>query len=253
MVTVTQPANPGFNPIVVSVAAGSSTTIDLTPWLGQIENAPPDKILNYGLMIKATNPVTIYYEVMSTQCACNPEIFALKGNNALGNDFFIPMQNFLDNANYNPTPYSSFDIVATEDGTRISIFPSNDVVGHQAKNPFVIFLNKGQTYSATAVSQSASKHLDGSRVSSDKPIAITIKDDLMFGAPFGGGCADLGGDQLIPLTILGSEYIAVRGFLNAPYDKVFILATQNNTVVNVNQNPVAVFKCRRDLRAQYRE
>ncbi|MBK7696520.1 MAG: gliding motility-associated C-terminal domain-containing protein [Saprospiraceae bacterium] len=240
LVTVTQPANPGFNPIVVSVAAGSSTTIDLTPWLGQIENAPPDKILNYGLMIKATNPVTIYYEVMSTQCACNPEIFALKGNNALGNDFFIPMQNFLDNANYNPTPYSSFDIVATEDGTKISIFPSNDVVGHQAKNPFVIILNKGQTYSATAVSQSASKHLDGSRVSSDKPIAITIKDDLMFGAPFGGGCADLGGDQLIPLTILGSEYIAVRGFLNAPYDKVFILATQNNTVVNVNQNPVAV-------------
>ncbi len=232
-VTVTQPANPSFAAIIVSLNPFSTTNIDLTPWLDIIENKPADQILNYGLKITATNPVNVYYEVVSLQCLCNPEIFTLKGRNALGQNFYIPMQNYLDNANYSPTPYSAFEIIATENNTSITITPSNNIVGHSATTPFTIVLNEGQTYSATATSQAASAHLNGSYVSSDKPIAITIKDDLLNGAAF-GGCADLAGDQLIPLNMIGTKYIVVRGFLNAPYDKAFILATQNNTSVFIN-------------------
>jgi gliding motility-associated-like protein len=98
-------------------------------------------------------------------------------------------------------------------------------------------LNKGETYSATATSTLANQHLSGSRVTSNLPIAITIKDDLLAGTPF-GGCADLGGDQSIPLSIIGTEYIIVKGFLNAPYDQVFILATEDNTTISINGNNV---------------
>ncbi len=233
-VTISQPANVGFTPIVVNVAANATNSVDLTPWINQIENNPPNTVLNYGLLITATNPVTAYYEVVSQQCLCNPEIFALKGRNALGTNFFIPSQNFVNNnGGYNPVPYSSFDIVATDNNTTVTITPSNNIVGNAAGVPFNITLNRGQTYSATATSQAAAQHLMGSTVTADKPIAITIKDDLMSGAAF-GGCADLGGDQIVPIDYIGTKYAVVRGFLNAPFDKVFVLATQNGTTVSVD-------------------
>jgi gliding motility-associated-like protein len=233
-VTIDQPANPTFVPINLTIPATSTQTVDLTTWIDQIENKPPNQVLNYGIRVRSSSPVTMYYEVASYSCNCNPEIFALKGQNALGTDFFIPSQNFLDNgASYSPVPYNSFDIVATTNNTIVTITPSQNIVGHTANVPFTITLNKGETYSATATSTLANLHLSGSRVTSTLPIAITIKDDLLAGTPF-GGCADLGGDQSIPLSIIGKEYIIVRGFLNAPYDQVFVLATQNNTTVSVN-------------------
>ena len=233
-VTIDQPANPSFVPITITVPATNTQTVDLTPWINQIEIKPPNQVLNYGIRVRSTTPVTMYYEVASFPCNCNPEIFALKGQNALGTDFFIPSQNFLNNgSSYTPVPYNSFDIVASQNNTIVTITPSQNIVGHVANVPFNITLNKGETYSATATSTLANQHLVGSRVTSTFPIAITIKDDLLAGTPF-GGCADLGGDQSIPLSIIGKEYIIVRGFLNAPYDQVFVLATQNNTTISVN-------------------
>lgn len=238
-VTISQPAGGGLPVQNVSLPANSSQTVDLTPWLGIIENQPFNTVLNYGLKITSTSDVTIYYEVVSSQCQCNPEIFVLKGRNALGTDFFVPMQNFLDNNPvYNPVPFSSFEIVATEDNTIVSITPSADIVGHPAGITFNIALNEGQTYSATATSGLAENHLMGSRVISDHPIAITYKDDLLYGDIF-GPCSDLGGDQIVPIEILGTEYIAIRGFLDPPGDQLFIMGTEANTNISFNGAPLA--------------
>ncbi len=235
-VTITQPANSSFAPIVVNLAANSTQFVNLTPWIDQIETKPANQVLNYGIKVSATNPVNAYYEILSLQCMCSPEIYVLKGRNSLGTQFMIPIQNFLNNANdasYTPTPYSSFVIVATENNTNVTITTSADVVGHNSNTPYTITLNEGQTYSATATSQLSTQHLNGSVVTSDKPIAITINDDLIYGGTY-GTCADVAGDQIIPVNILGTKFIVVRGFLTIPYDKVFILATQNNTTVQVN-------------------
>jgi gliding motility-associated-like protein len=233
-VTISQPAGGGMPTQVVNIPANSTQTVDLTTWIDQIENKPSNTNLNYGLKIQSTTNITAYYEVVSSQCQCNPEIFVLKGMNALGTDFWIPSQNYLDNNNgYSPVPYSAFDIVATQNNTTVTITPSNAIVGHAAGVPFNVILNEGQTYSATAASVLAAQHLQGSRVTSDKPIAITVKDDLLNGAPF-GGCADLGGDQIVPVNLLGTEYIAMSGFLNGPGDQLFITATQNGTTITKN-------------------
>ncbi|MCF8256995.1 MAG: PKD domain-containing protein [Flavobacteriales bacterium] len=231
-VTVTQPANGGFVPIAINVAANASANIDLTPFINTIENKPANAVLNFGLHITATAPVSIYYEVVSQQCLCNPEIFALKGMNAVGNGFIVPFQTFLNNGGgYAPTPYSSFDIVATENTTTVTITPTQAIVGHPAGVPFTFNLDQGQTWSGTASSQAAAQHPSGTVVTSDRPIAITIKDDLLSGAPY-GGCADLMGDQIVPIDKVGEEYIVMKGGLNGP-DRVFIVGTQNGTTVAV--------------------
>lgn len=233
-IIVDQPANATFLPLTATIPAGQTISIDLTTWIDQIENKPSNTVLDNGLRIRSTNPVTAYYEVVSSFCNCNPEIFALKGKNAMGLTFYIPGQHFLSNSNaYTPTPFNAFDIVASEDNTQVTITTTQNIVGHQSGQPFTITLNKGQTYSATATGQQAAQHLHGSFVNSNKPIAITVKDDLLAGTAF-GGCADLAGDQNIPITIVGKEYIPVRGSLNAPYDQVFVLATEDNTTVSAN-------------------
>ena len=251
-VTVSMPANASFAPIVVNIAPGSTSSIDLTPWIDIIESKPPNTVLNTGLKISSTAKVNVYYEVISggynITCQCNPEIFALKGKSALGKNFLIPSQNLLSNWAYNPPSTHSFDIVATEDNTTVTINPIKNIVGHVAGIPFNINLNRGQVYSSTASSGLNINHLGGSTVTSSKEIAITVKDDGLNNSR----CWDMGGDQLIPVDNLSTEYIAIQGYLvTGITDRVFITAVSNNTsvyvggvlsgVINANQTLVIPF------------
>ena len=227
-ITISQPANPGFPPQIINLGANAAQTLDLTPWIDMIENKPANSVLNYGFRIKATAPIMAYYEVV-TSCNCNPDIFTLKGRNALGTNFIVSAQTFLNNANY---ARSGFDIVATQNNTSITIIPSNAIVGQAAGVPFTIVLNAGETFSAEAAGIAGNSHLSGSTIVANKPIAVTIKDDSMSGAPY-GGCADLMGDQTIPVLVTGKEYVTLKGYLNGP-DKVYIVATQNNTQLTID-------------------
>ncbi|MFH2094474.1 MAG: hypothetical protein ABIJ16_02145, partial [Bacteroidota bacterium] len=241
-VTVSQPANPAFNggaPIVIALAANTSQRINLTAEINNLETKPTNTVLNTGLLIQSTDTISAYYEESNTN---NPDIFALKGANALGYEFYIPLHNNPDFYNHtfatNPA-YASFDIVATEDNTEIIIYTRVNVDGHNAFTPFTITLDRGQTYSCAwtgANYTNPNTHPSGSVVVSDKPIAISIKDDSCHNPS--GGCYDLMGDQIVPIDIVGNEYIAIEGSLNATGDEsVFILATENNTKVYVGGSP----------------
>jgi len=233
-VTISQPAGGGMPVQTVNISANSTQNVDLTQWIDFIENKPPDVVLNYGLKISSTALITAYYDNVSgggAYSALNPEAFILKGQNALGTEFWIPGQNYLNNGSYyTPAPASSsFDIVATENNTTVTITTANAITGHAAGTTFTVTLNEGQTYSATATSQAAAMHVHGSKVVSDKPVAVTVKDDLLSNDV----CADLSGDQIIPVRLLGTEYIAIKGGQLSTGDQLFITATQNGTdIVN---------------------
>lgn len=232
-ILIEQPANPNFPPMTLNLPPNAATSLDVTSWINMVENNPANTVLNYGFRIRSTAEITAYYEINPT-CNCNPDIFTLKGNNALGTSFFLPFQNFLSNASY---ARSGFDIVATQNNTSITITPTKNIVGHNANVPFTITLNAGQTWNGRASGFGTADHLEGTTVVSNKPIAITINDDSMSGAPY-GGCADIMGDQIVPVSRVGDEYIVVKGYLNGP-DKFYVLATANGTTVSVNGTAVA--------------
>ncbi|MEJ7627231.1 MAG: gliding motility-associated C-terminal domain-containing protein [Ferruginibacter sp.] len=229
VVSISMPANPAFPIQNVTIPAFTTQSVDLTNWLNLIECGPGNVIQNKGIKISSNNNIAVYYEVDAN--GANPELFALKGRNALGNQFYISSQYILNNTpTHTPIPLSSFNIVASENNTTINIRPSANITGHLANISFAITLNRGQTYAAIATSPAAANHLHGSFVNSDKPIAITIADDLLQGIAFGGICEDLAGDQTVPINILGDEYIAIRSNLNQP-DKLYITGAQNGTTV----------------------
>ena len=231
-VTISEPANTtNFPTQNFVVPANTTVSVNLTAWKEIIESKPPNTVLNYGLHIHSTVPITAYYEEAST---LNPEIFTLKGNDALGTSFYIPSQDTLYNHSpLTPQAYNSFDIVATEDATTVTITPKTAIVGHAAKSTFTVTLDKGQVYSAQATGLNGRDHLMGSTVTSNKAVSITVKDDSdQFP---GQGCYDLTGDQIVPVNIVGMQYIVVRGYSNGSMnDWVIVTATADNTNVSVN-------------------
>ncbi|MFY7839440.1 MAG: gliding motility-associated C-terminal domain-containing protein [Lacibacter sp.] len=236
VVTISQPGNAGFPTRVINLPASSSASVDLSPWLSAIECGPGNVIQNKGIRIVSTAEISVYYEVNHT--SRNPELFVLKGRNALGRSFFVSSQSSGANSpTHNPLAYSSFNIVATEDNTVVTINPSKNIVGHTAGTSFNITLNRGQTYAAIASSQAADQHLGGSTVTSTKPVAVTLADDLLTAPNY--ACADLIGDQTIPVSITGTEYIATKGYLLGTLEKLIITATANGTTVRQDGNIIA--------------
>jgi gliding motility-associated-like protein len=236
-ITITQPANPSFTPIQKSLSANSTLSIDLTSKIDVLENKPPNQVLNYGILITSSSPITAYYEVLGSagnSIGVNSDIFVLKGNHALGNEFYIPFQTHWDN-NPSVDGWSSFDIVATEDNTTVTITPTQDIVGHTAGVSYNIVLQKGQTYSARATSTLGIKHATGSHITADKPIAVTTKDDSIQE----GSNYDLAGDQIIPLQYIGKEYIAIKVSDASNTDRLYIVATMPNTTISLDGSVVA--------------
>jgi len=247
VVRIYQPANAGGLDTTFTVAAKSTVSIDASPWINDLENRPGGIVLDKGVHITSNNLITVYYDEDEYW---NQDIFALKGKNALGTEFYTPFNDVWANGTYNPLPYSSIDIVATEDNTVITITPTAAIVGHAAGSTFNITLNKGETYSCLATSQSAAGHLGGSHIVSTKAIAVTLKDDSVAG----NRCRDLIGDQTVPMVnaegsrIVGYEYIVMRGKINLinpnanPPDpdgvptgeRIFIMATEPNTEVYID-------------------
>jgi gliding motility-associated-like protein len=228
-ITIEQPANAAFPAQTISVAANGTATVNLTAWMGMIENKPVNTLLTYGLHIVSDAPITAYYEVNHND---NPDIFTLKGSSALGTEFYTPFQNYLSN-NYSESK-AGIDVVATEDNTQITVVPSVALTGHPADVAFTVTLNAGETYSMRAASTAANAHPGGTYITSSAPIAVTMSDDSIVGSPFGGSCYDLLGDQLIPVSVAGDQYIAVKGVQLGGADRVFILATEDNTEVFIN-------------------
>ena len=80
-VRIYQPANPAGLDITITVLAKSTVTIDATPWIDDLENKPANLVLNKGVHIVSDNLITAYYDEDEFY---NQDIFALKGDNALG-------------------------------------------------------------------------------------------------------------------------------------------------------------------------
>jgi gliding motility-associated-like protein len=238
IITISQPANPSFATIRDTIPANTLLTIDLTNQIDIIENKPPNQVLNYGLLITSSTPTTSYYEVLgsnSNGIGTNSELFVLKGNRALGTEFYVPFQTHWDNIP-NIEAWPTFDIVATEDNTIITITPTQDIVGHSAGISFTVTLQKGQTYSSQGTSILGSNHPAGSHITSNKPIAVTMKDDSLLE----GTHWDIAGDQMIPVNSIGAEYVAIKISDSVNTDRLYILAVNANTNVYLDGNPTPV-------------
>lgn len=242
-VTISQPANFDFEPIVVNLAANSVQQVNLGHYLSLIETKPANTVLNTGLLIRATKPITAYYEVRGNN---NSDLWSLKGKNSLGLKFYVPFQNEFPNSQsfngdpYIPAPRSGFVVMASKNNTSVTITPTNDILGHASGVPFTIQLNRGQTYAVESLSGTPESHFGGTLVESNKEITIATKDDMVDVDDSNDAGADVIGDQLVAYQYLGTEHIIIDGSLDNDSDRGVVCATEDNTELFLNGDPTPV-------------
>jgi PKD repeat protein len=252
-VTISQPANPAFTPIVVTLDEMEHYTLQLNAIMGidQIENypqplpQPPASIQKKAFKItSAPGDITVYYELDNYY---NRDIFPLKGRNALGKDFVVSTQNFFPNGNYAGTAWSGFVVAATENNTRIVVYPTDDWLYFNT-NPgdsIVFYLNAGETFAFRAEATAANRHINGTRVKSNKNIVVTLYDDsIRKKNTLNANCNsnisyDIIGDQTVPVGLIGYEYIVMKGQItNVPLcdggERIFITSTKPNTKIYID-------------------
>ena len=88
-VTVSIPAL-GITVENLTIAANSTASVDLTPFINDIQcSKTGNQIENKGIYIRSNALITAYYEIASV---LNTDIFSLKGQNALGKEFYAPFK-----------------------------------------------------------------------------------------------------------------------------------------------------------------
>ncbi|HCA83730.1 MAG TPA: hypothetical protein DEP18_08075, partial [Flavobacteriales bacterium] len=226
-VTISQPANGAFVPIVVNLPANAQNAVNLTPFLASVESPAANVVSNNGIRIQSTQPIGAAYEIGA---ASNKEIISLKGAKGLGTEFYTPFQRFWNSGSTTPASTSSFEIVASDNATTVLITPRAAMVGRAANVTFSITLNAGQTYSGREVDLLASTSLSGSIISSNKPISVTVHS----GAMSSGACMSTVADQITSTSHLGRNHIIHKTY--ATNERVYVMAVQNGTSITVTNS-----------------
>jgi PKD repeat protein len=252
-VTIERPADPFFTPIVFPLdeLEHRSIRLDNIMAINEIENypqpwplAPGDQLQGKAFKITSSpGEITAYYELDNYY---NRDIFPLKGRNGMGTDFYVSTQNYFPNGVYGGTAFSGFVVAATENGTKIEVFPNDDWL-YFAPHPasIVITLDAGQTFAFRAEVINANRHINGVRVKSDKKIVVTQYDDSIRKKNTNtANCSssisyDVCGDQTIPLELIGLRYIVMKGQVTDAVscdrgERIFITSTSPGTGIYVD-------------------
>lgn len=203
-------------------------SIDLTPILASVENTPANSVLKKGIYISASTNVSVVYSI---EAPTHKEMLSLKGQKAVGTDFYTPFQNqwrtSAPTSTSIPRSASAIDIVATKNNTSVLITPRANIVGHAKDVSFLVILNAGETYSCQDTTTLAPTKLAGSIVAADKPIAITVSSSNLLN----GGCNSSVADQITNSNFAGNDFVITKS--QSGGDKFFILATVNSTSLTI--------------------
>ena len=224
-----QPSNPNYSQHTFNIGANDCYVYDVSDIIYMVETQPYNTVLNYGFYIHSDAPVSIYYESDNN----NSEIYSLKGRNALGTSFVVSMQ--YTYSNYYSSTCSRIEVVASQDDTEVVFYPSVAIKGGGLPGvPVTVSLNRGQSYAIEAASPSGSAHLRNTRVTATKPIAVNTSDDSVNL----NGHYDLVGDQIVPVDLLGTDYIAIWN--NNSEEYLYFYPTEDNTNIYLNGSNLPV-------------
>ncbi|WP_312833564.1 IPTL-CTERM sorting domain-containing protein [Comamonas sp.] len=146
---------------------------------------------------------------------------------ALGNSYrvasYIPIQGY----------QSTTAIIATQDGTTVTVTPTVAVLANPANTPINFTLNRGETYQILSAND-----LTGTSVTSNYPIAV-LSGATCANIPVGYSACDMLTEQMIPTTSWGTSYFMAPLASRSGGARYRIIADQADTTITVNGTVVA--------------
>lgn len=253
-VTVTDGSGTLITTLTISSAASTTYTFGsgTTSPLLVLESELNTPMTNKGLILSGQYP---FYATVRVIAGAQATAMTSKGQKAaLGTDFRTG--HLYQNTGYNTGKSNTFGIMATEDNTTINIddirpgviFRGTTPSGSPLTSPNVtVTLNAGETYVCAAFINEAGaienlNGVNGTHISSDKPIAVTTGswlggNPIVSGSPSTG--RDIGTDQIVPKNVIGDEYVLIKGE-GIDNEKVIVVGAYDNTDIMINGNPVPV-------------
>ncbi|MDB5004875.1 MAG: hypothetical protein JWQ34_3100 [Mucilaginibacter sp.] len=202
------------------------------------------KFTNSGIHITSAKPIAVYAHIYANSVSGATLLLPV---NAMGKDYISLNYTQKSNAPTTNPAFSTFDIIATEDNTTVSITPSVQLLdGTPADVAYTISLNKGQVYQGLA-----STDLTGTKIQSISTNTGTCKKIAVFsgssriaiGCGVGtGSSSDNLFQQVYPTSTWGKNYIAAP-LAGRPFDVYRIVLSTPNTTVSLNgtQIPASLF------------
>ncbi len=177
-----------------------------------------------GIYVTSNDPVSVYMHQYFTFRA---EASVVLPEDALGREHYTMS---FEGGTWEGEAYpSEFLIVGTQENTLVEItLTQNSRQGRPNGSTFSVTLDRGETYQVRAEGQS---DLTGSRVTSDKPIAV-FSGNAWTQIPSQCGFRDNLIEQMYPVSTLGSEFVTIPN-RDVVYDIYRILATEDNTEIEV--------------------
>ncbi|MBK9764070.1 MAG: gliding motility-associated C-terminal domain-containing protein [Flavobacteriales bacterium] len=211
-----------------TVAANGVTVIDV-PLSG--ENTGSGIVAGRGILIQSNDSINVFTSTYQNYTFESGQVLP---ESSLGNSYRVDSYHGIPN--YGNLHKSQLLVVATQDGTQVSITPSvNTMGGNTAGVPFLVNLNAGQSYQLQAATDALD--LTGSLVVATAQSG-TCRPFLVIG---GSGCASVPGacnacdvifEQLIPTNAWGTRYftVPINGVTSSTYR---VLAHTNSTSVSI--------------------
>lgn len=215
------------------VSSGNPLRIPLTPSLGQT-TVPNTVLTSSGLLITSEAAIQCVHKISGQ---FNQTLVTLKGRNGLGTDFWGGSQVRVQNSNYSPNEYHFISVMATEDNTTITMATPFAMYSSSGTlpNPYTITLNANESYLIRG--NNPAQYVAGSHITSDKNIIVNTGSTHT--RILGGNAADGGTDQIVPVELMGDEFIVVKGDNTGTFDYAIIVATEDNTKVYVDGSGTA--------------
>jgi len=199
-----------------------------------------DRVTQKGIHVSSDSEITVFGV---SRAAETSDVFLGLPSDLLGTDYIVLGY---PNVDLSPTtsetfPGTEFAIVAGQDGTTLTITPAIATGVHAAGVPYIVSLNRGETYQLQNFGFEPAD-LSGTIIQSDRPIAV-----------FGGHAAanipapaveyaDYLVEQLPPVNLWGTQYLSAPFATRGMGDTFRFLASENNTAVSVNGAQVAVLE-----------
>ncbi len=211
----------GETPIAFTVSPGAVTSVSIPT---SFELTALDGVEDKGIRVQADAPVSVYG---LNRLQFTTDAFLAIPTESAGTSYRV--------LTYTPTGGASggLGIVATADGTTVTITPSVAVGARAAGVPFDIALAQGQTYQLAG-----SGDLSGSTITSNLPVSV-YGFAACANIPPGTAYCDHVVEQLPPTSAWGTSFLSVRLANRIKGDTYRVLADENDTVVTVDGTAVA--------------
>lgn len=214
---------PGY-PRLFTIPPSGAARIELPP---KAELAGADAIEKKGIHILTTANVAVYG---TTRMDYTTDSFLALPTPCLGTEYLVStFRNVFDGIPV--LNGSQFAIVAVANGTEVTVVPPAKVGSHPAQQPYLIKLQRGETYQ---LRQEAGQPADltGARLVSNKPIAVFGSHRCANVQSVNQFFCDTVVEELLPVASWGSSFFIVP-LETRKSDTVRVLSSDNDNLVTV--------------------